>query len=133
MSRHLFVYGTLMAPEIIQRVAGLAPASEPARLPGYQCFAITGEVFPAILRRDTGEVRGLLYRNLSAPVLATLDDYEGDWYSRETVWVETQEGQGMCMALTFVVKPEHRHRLASEDWNFEEFRRLHLSRYLYSL
>lgn len=125
----VFVYGTLLADEIFGRVVGHCGPSVPAILKGYQRRAIRRAAFPAVVPKSGSVVKGMLHTEVNERALKALDDYEGKWYSRETVRVEA-DGQGNCMAFTYVLRPQYRRLLASGDWSYDDFRRLHLRSYL---
>jgi gamma-glutamylcyclotransferase (GGCT)/AIG2-like uncharacterized protein YtfP len=58
-----FVYGTLMADEVLRLLISRVPPSAPATLPGYARHRVKGQVFPAIVPatpQDT--VRGKVRR-----------------------------------------------------------------------
>lgn len=44
-----FVYGTLMADEVVKLLIKRVPPSRPATLAGYSRFRVKGQVFPAIV------------------------------------------------------------------------------------
>lgn len=83
---HLFVYGTLMAPETIKVITGQPLQGTPAYITGYQRFQVKNKNYPGIIKSD-GIVHGLLYSNVSPESIAKLDLYEGSEYNREKVEV----------------------------------------------
>lgn len=125
----VFVYGTLLASEIYQRVVGYAVPGVAAILHDYERRAIRRAPYPAIIPKHGSAVKGVLYGQVNERALKALDDYEGEWYSREMVEVEA-DGQGSCMAFTYVLRPQHRRLLASGEWSYDDFRRSHLRSYL---
>jgi gamma-glutamylcyclotransferase (GGCT)/AIG2-like uncharacterized protein YtfP len=54
----VFVYGTLMAEEVVRVLLGRAPPSSPALLPGHRRFSLRGRVYPAILPARGHAVNG---------------------------------------------------------------------------
>uniref|UniRef100_A0A453NA23 Putative gamma-glutamylcyclotransferase n=1 Tax=Aegilops tauschii subsp. strangulata TaxID=200361 RepID=A0A453NA23_AEGTS len=54
----VFVYGTLMAEEVVRVLLGRVPPSSPALLPNHQRLSIRGRVYPAILPVDGSKVPG---------------------------------------------------------------------------
>ena len=93
MSNHAFVYGTLLFPEIAQRVANISVEGEPATLLGYRRFeAKTRERgnYPAIVKDESASVDGLVYRDLSDQQIKALDEFEDiarELYVKQTVRV----------------------------------------------
>lgn len=88
----LFVYGTLSDPTVCAGLLGRVPCPAPARLSGYLRHEVRGEIYPAVVAKREGVVRGFLYECLSPTELAILDAYEGDEYGRIEVSVETEAG-----------------------------------------
>lgn len=83
---HLFVYGTLMDPEIILSISGKPHPGTPAYIMGYQRFQVKNKNYPGVIKSE-GLVHGLLYSNITPESLDKLDFYEGDEYTREKVEV----------------------------------------------
>lgn len=77
MSR--FVYGSLMAPEVLRALLGRVPSRVPATVRGYHRFRITDRVYPALYRADEGEsvVDGQVLSGMTRRELAILDWFEG--------------------------------------------------------
>jgi gamma-glutamylcyclotransferase (GGCT)/AIG2-like uncharacterized protein YtfP len=119
---HLFAYGTLLCPEIMNEVAGSSPASAPATLRGYCRRAVRGEEYPAILPDPLGSVAGVLYRDLPAAAWERLDRFEGEMYERLPVQVKLQGGS-MASASAYVVRPAFLSLLDAGDWDYDEFLR----------
>ena len=88
---NLFVYGTLMADEVLLALLARTPKRQPATLRGYVRGTVKGEAFPAILpspeARLGHKVEGLLLQDLTARELRVLDFYEDDGYDRLEVTV----------------------------------------------
>jgi len=61
----VFVYGTLMAEEVVRVLLGRAPPSSPALLPDHRRFSIRGRVYPAILPARGHAVSGKVRVRLS--------------------------------------------------------------------
>ena len=119
---NLFVYGTLMDPEIMTSVAGEVGNGQAARLSGYVRRRVSGELYPAIVPQPGSVVDGLLYARLSPAILEKLDCFEGKDYLRRTVLVELAEGRRVA-AQVYVFADKCRDRLSNEDWNLKAFRK----------
>lgn len=127
-TEHLYTYGTLQVPAIIEHIVGRPLTGVPARLDGYARFRVNGRVYPAIVEAAGGEVPGVLYAGLEATELERLDFYEGGLYERREVSVWAA---GVVQrAATYVLRPELRHELSDEPWDFAGFLRDHLNEYL---
>jgi gamma-glutamylcyclotransferase (GGCT)/AIG2-like uncharacterized protein YtfP len=129
MTYALFAYGTLQIPEVMQAVAGAGFLSQPARLAGYARYRIAGRPYPG-LRMEPGAVtEGLLYRGMDAAALRRLDEFEDEFYRRETLPVLTASGVP-AEAEVYVIPPEHYSMLADRTWDLEEFRNTALREFL---
>lgn len=83
---NLFVYGTLMWPEVFSGVTGRTVEGRPAVLAGARRLRVYGEVYPALVPGD-GFVEGILYENLTGADVTALDRFEGPEYERRPVTV----------------------------------------------
>jgi gamma-glutamylcyclotransferase (GGCT)/AIG2-like uncharacterized protein YtfP len=146
-SSTLFVYGTLMAPEVMRAVVGRLPPSSPATLVGYVRHPVRHQVYPGLIRTtncdsdDTttsSKVLGLLYTDLQAEELQLLDDFEDVQYSRTPVDVKTtapsttDEPRDTVIVSTFAyvwINPISELD-TSQDWSLEDFCRSHLHSFL---
>jgi gamma-glutamylcyclotransferase (GGCT)/AIG2-like uncharacterized protein YtfP len=102
-------------------VCGHHSPAVPATLRGYRRRRLHGEHYPGI-RPCAGEsVDGVLYSAITAPQLAALDAFEGDWYLRQAVSVETDAGSRP--AQVYVLAPSRDQLMSSEHWSLEDFLR----------
>lgn len=131
----VFVYGTLMVPEVLQLVLGRVPLGIEATLAGYKRHALLDEVYPAMVTETEAtpvpQVSGRLLRELTDSELQKLDAYEGPMYGRVTAPVVTEEGNGLAFA--YVLHDEFRHLLTANDWDPQTFLRRDLQRFLQQL
>ena len=67
----VFVYGTLMAEEVVRVLLGRAPPSSPAILADHRRFSIRGRVYPAILPARGHAVSGKVRVRLSLSTAET--------------------------------------------------------------
>jgi gamma-glutamylcyclotransferase (GGCT)/AIG2-like uncharacterized protein YtfP len=127
----LFVYGTLMVPDVLNALLGRLPLHCEALLEGYRRYTIQGECYPAIVNNPGANVRGLLLSGLTKSDVETLDDYEGDAYVRAQVIVavDGKPTQANC----YVWRSQSDVRLGNEAWDLETFRTRHLADYLRAL
>lgn len=149
----LFVYGTLLFPEVMAAVTGRRWRSVAAVLQGYARYQVKGQVFPGICRRPGAVVFGVVYSDLDERSWRCLDYFEGDFYRRRSLTVtlpnrqpkkdsrEFTGGQGVLpgglgadavtrQVQVYVMPPSHQHLLSTRLWSAAEFRLKHLSRYL---
>lgn len=128
MSQNVFVYGSLMFPEIYRKVTGSVPELTDAKLPGFRRYAVEGRGYPAIAPESEGNVEGKLLINVSDDELQALDSYEGissGLYSRCRVQVEGPNGQ--VEAETYVAGYALEKRLKGE-WDPAEFEKSYLGK-----
>ncbi|MBF9033379.1 NUDIX domain-containing protein [Rhodobacterales bacterium HKCCE2091] len=116
---HVFLYGTLRHPPLLQAVLGRAAEPVPARLPGHAVRAVEGETFPALHPDADAAADGLLVAVTEAET-ARLDYYLGPrGFTLAPVRVEA--GQGTEQALAPIPEPG-RHVLGG-DWSFGDWAR----------
>ncbi|WP_164867888.1 gamma-glutamylcyclotransferase family protein [Rhodovarius crocodyli] len=90
----IFLYGTLLRPDVLDREsgrAGLWRGLRPAMLHGYARVFLRGTPFPTLMRRKGAAVGGALLR-ADGETLARLNEYEGPPYRLVPVTVETERG-----------------------------------------
>ena len=86
----LFLYGTLLDPDLLAAFAGRAVPSTPATLRGWRRVALRDSRYPT-LRRARGAVLGVLV-TVDRPSLARLAAYEGPSYRLTPIVVTTVRG-----------------------------------------
>ncbi|WP_282785794.1 MULTISPECIES: gamma-glutamylcyclotransferase family protein [unclassified Nocardia] len=119
----LFVYGTLMFPEVLVELLGRAPHLDAARVSGRRAAALPGRVYPGLVTAAGAVTRGAVLRGLTAAEWRMLDDFEDDEYELRPVFVRT--GETAHAAWTYVWTAE---ALAS-DWSATAFADDHLPYY----
>ncbi|GIL67020.1 hypothetical protein Vafri_20410 [Volvox africanus] len=130
MPGNAFVYGTLMADEVVKVLIKRVPTSKPAALKGYTRYQVKGQVFPAIVPSTAeSKVQGKVLMDLSDKELEVLDVYESEEYYRATVMPILEDGSEI-QADVYVWKDQYRHLLLDEEWSFEQFMREHHDDYL---
>jgi gamma-glutamylcyclotransferase (GGCT)/AIG2-like uncharacterized protein YtfP len=115
--QHVFTYGSLMFPEVWNRVVRGNYRSCPARLDGYRRHALVDASYPAIVADAGASVDGVLYFDVDAADLARLDAFEGVEYRRDAVPVSTASGPAMAQAYVWLDAA----RLAHRPWLPERF------------
>lgn len=100
---NLFIYGSLLDPQIFKSVSGLGftlqrsqadgqnLSAEPAFLPGYRKVSPDNVYFYAV-ESPTSRIEGLVIYDVPARAMAEIDRYEGKRYDRDTVRVNTASG-----------------------------------------
>ena len=128
---HVFTYGTLMIPSVMEAVTGRRFASRKATLRGYARFRVKGASYPGLVEAAGATTDGVLYLDVDAASVVRLDAFEGAFYQRTRVEVYTPE-HDRWPAEVYVVPPHHRAHLSSEAWRLDDFRREHLEAFLAS-
>ncbi|KAL3587268.1 hypothetical protein D5086_014135 [Populus alba] len=82
---NVFVYGSLLADDVVRALLSRIPQSSPAILNGYHRFSIKGRVYPAILPAENKKVSGKVLHGITDPELYILDEFEDVEYERVTV------------------------------------------------
>ena len=134
-----------MAPQVLHRVifGTTTPKSsqtarliiKPAILPRYRRHRVTDCDYPAIVASDDKDacVRGILVHGLTNENVWRLDLFEGDQYERIKAKPQLIDQDGNMSdeveAETYVwIDPED--GLEKGEWDFEEFRREKMSRWI---
>ncbi|MFI6578928.1 gamma-glutamylcyclotransferase family protein [Nocardiopsis sp. NPDC050513] len=118
----LFVYGTLLFPEILDALLGRVPDAEPAAAPGWRAAALPGRPFP-VLVPGTDTAQGRLVSGLSESERRIIDVYEDDWYElRPLELADGRTGWAYVAAASTAVSPE--------DWDADAFAAEHLAAYV---
>lgn len=89
---YLFVYGTLVDPELLRSIIGRTVTGIPDKLYGYQykddALIIDGEKYPGIKECNGLSVEGVIY-DVCPEELTLLDQYESGKYQRKRVRLES--------------------------------------------
>ncbi len=119
MSVPLFIYGSLMHPEVLSRVLGRTPETRGATLTGFRRGVIRGESFPGVVPAESGSVEGLLVFDLTPSEIAEVDRFEDDFYRR--IPLEVLSESGMTRADVYVVEPRFESLVMAEEWDYALF------------
>ncbi|XP_062101172.1 AIG2-like protein D isoform X2 [Humulus lupulus] len=122
---NVFVYGSLMADDVVRVLLNRVPLSSIALLNGFHRYSIKGRVYPAILPVENKKVSGRVLTGITEPELYILDTFEDDEYERHTVEVSLEDSSGKLLAHTYVWSSIDDPNLYGE-WDFEEWKQLHM-------
>jgi gamma-glutamylcyclotransferase (GGCT)/AIG2-like uncharacterized protein YtfP len=126
---NLFAYGTLMFPEIWERVVGGEFRHEPATVHGFSVYRAAGQVFPVMVAAGENDtVAGIVIYHLTAADLAALDDYESDIYERIDVAAVLTDGR-VEGAQAYLLPDAMRYLASREPWTAAWFRREAMAAY----
>ena len=131
---HLFVYGCLMFPEILEALIGKKYTLKGAVLQGYQRVKVQTDdsiAYPVIVPETSGSVEGSLVRNVHPISMKEIDDFEEIEklvYLKQEITVRLSHEENL-VALTYVRGPGTKQDL-TQLWNPDEFRKKDLQRCL---
>ena len=128
----IFVYGTLIFPQVMEAVTGRPHEGQTAKLHNFAAYKVVGDVYPGIWHLEGVTTDGILYQDISPEDLEVLDRYEGEEYNRELLEVETEDGN-MHRAWAYTYRPAYRHMLSETPWNAEYFNESELEAYVAKL
>ena len=121
----LFVFGTLMDPDLLTLVLGRAldPAGVvPARLRGWRRVHVAGRPYPMVVPHPGGRVEGLLLHGLGPVDLDRLAYYEGWEYRLAPQAVLDAVGRPVAARLYRAIGPV---RADPRPWRLDRWRALH--------
>lgn len=88
-----------------------------AILPGFDRKGVRNEVFPVIVPSAVeSQVQGIVYLDVSAPDLARLDQFEGEYYFRKTEQVITAD-MAILPAEVYILKEEFYAIISPATWD----------------
>lgn len=106
---NLFVYGSLMKPDVLSRFVSGKPKLLSATLRGFAKGDLRSIPYPAIVSRANSRVLGKLVVSVPNSAWALLDEYEGALYRRISVAVITEQGRRVP-AQVYELRPRFRSR-----------------------
>lgn len=115
---NVFVYGSLLADEIVKVLLRRVPPSSSAFLNAFHRFSIKGRVYPAILPVENKKVTGRVLFGITNPELDILDTFEDVEYERRTVEVSLMDSSEKLQAHTYVWSDKNDPNLYGV-WDFE--------------
>jgi gamma-glutamylcyclotransferase (GGCT)/AIG2-like uncharacterized protein YtfP len=127
----LFAYGSLLFPAVLEAVIGVARSPRPARLTDHARFLVRGEPYPAIVEARGALTVGVVYADLPAEAFVRLDRFEGSFYERRMLEVDSDGGARLAFA--YVVPDSRRDLIDEAPFDPAVFERDHLAAWLDSL
>lgn len=129
MGERVFTYGTLMFHDVMEAVTGKRFRHEEARLEGYARYGLRGFIYPGLVKEEEGATLGVLYLDVDEKSLKWLDDFEDNFYMRESVSVETRAAQ--VSALAYMIRDKFAPQIVEDHpWSPREFWRKHQKEYI---
>jgi len=115
---HIFTYGSLMFPEIWQRVVRGSYQATSATALDFARYALSDDTYPGMIAKAGGRVEGVLYLDVDAADVQALDAFEGSEYRRDDVTVQMDTGESL-LARTYIFIATH--RLSDTAWEPNAF------------
>ncbi|XP_038885505.1 AIG2-like protein D isoform X2 [Benincasa hispida] len=123
---NVFVYGSLLADDVVRVLLKRIPQSSSAVLHGYQRFSVRGRVYPAILPVENKRITGKVLFGITNPEMDILDMFEDVEYEKNVVEVSLVDGSEKLAALTYVWSSSSDADFLYGEWNFEEWKQSHM-------
>jgi hypothetical protein len=117
---NLFVYGTLLFPEVLTALLGRVPAHAPAVAAGWRAAALPGRPYPGLVPAAGRRASGLVLSGLDDDECRLLDAYESDDYQLTTIVLD---GGRSCSGYVW------RHDVLPHDWSPKQFATTELGEY----
>ncbi len=128
-SPHVFVYGSLMWPDVRSRVLRTDPEAQAATVRGYRRQALKGRPYPALVPAGEGiRITGQILRDVPPDDLRRLDAFEGRNYRRVTVPVALHPHGDLLAGL--YLWQAGADALAPDEWDPDWFAREGLPQFL---
>ncbi|MEM1094491.1 MAG: gamma-glutamylcyclotransferase family protein [Bacteroidota bacterium] len=125
-THHVFCYGSLMYPQVWQRVVDGRYERQHATVRGYQRYALRHASYPGLRPALGAAVAGVLYLDVGARDLHQLDAFEGEEYERIAV---ARDG-ATYTASAYLYRDAFAHRVLETVWDAAFFEAYHLPRFL---
>jgi hypothetical protein len=96
MERPLFVYGSLIVPEVVLALLDRVPRSQDAALSGWAARCLPGVAYPGLVPDERGVARGLILHDLTTGEAALIDAWETDVYEKRLVHPSLEGGSSIA-------------------------------------
>ncbi|MDF1753253.1 MAG: gamma-glutamylcyclotransferase [Verrucomicrobiales bacterium] len=127
---NLFVYGTLLFPEIRNLVGRRQFQAADATLEGFEIYRVKNAAYPGIVEQDGGTVPGQILRHITPAEIDFFDQYEDDFYQRITVAVTTPDESVISAECYAVPSITSREILTKVVWTADWFTTNHYADFL---
>ncbi len=126
----LFVFGSLMDPQVLELVSGM-PLTElvvtPATVQGYRQGVVAEENYPVLVACESSETSGLLIKGLSSTALERILFFEGEEYALQPIDVRVP---GEESAQAFYFRDTGVYTVRENKWDFDQWTRLHKASFI---
>jgi gamma-glutamylcyclotransferase (GGCT)/AIG2-like uncharacterized protein YtfP len=141
-NQNVFVYGTLMYPQVLHALLNRVPSKSKAAIHGYKRYKIKGQVFPGVIPATPEcKVEGVLLKELTPEDMVVFDEFEGEEYYKLPIQPQLiSEENGNEIASTTAPAPvidasvyiwqDSLRDLLYGEWDPEAFAKTHLESYV---
>ncbi len=125
--QQVFIYGSLLFPEITKKLTGKSFKTSPAILKGYKMYCVKGCDYPAIIRENGTFTNGKIMRNVNETDILKMSFFEGDEYEIKKLRVLINGKSEIALAFVWAKEIEN---LENKKWDFQEFEKNSLEYYI---
>jgi len=125
--QHLFIYGTLLFPEILEGLTEKRFETKPAKLTGHKRYRVNGCDYPAVVPDHNSTVEGKLVLDVDKRAMDILTYFEGDYFKKAGALVQIADET--LAAAVFIWKEDLAY-LENNDWDRNEFEQSSLKLYV---
>lgn len=118
---NIFVYGTLLYPEVRKALTLANYTTYPGILQNFERYCVKGEIYPAIKEERGKEVAGEVIELVSQRDKDVLDAFEGDEYLLQKVQIHAKSKQIDC--YVYVYNPAYYWKMDDMLWKPENVSR----------
>lgn len=134
MATNVFVYGSLMEPQVWEAVTGASVHMFDATVFDHARYKIEDALYPAMVAEPGKEVRGKLVLDVTPEQLDRLNSFEGVGPDVDLGEYEFSPIRVICQgdeidANTYLASPQLAERLSPEEWD-PDFFRLRVSEFM---
>ncbi|MEX5634129.1 gamma-glutamylcyclotransferase family protein [Parafrankia sp. FMc2] len=120
----LFVYGSLLFPDVLRALIDRDPHRVPVTVTGWQVIALPERIYPGLIREQAATATGHLFDDLTEAEWNTLDAFEADIYTLSRIGLD-HDRHAWAYACAEPAK-----FLPAQPWSPDEFARDHLPSYV---
>ncbi|BBN00380.1 protein MpAIG2 [Marchantia polymorpha subsp. ruderalis] len=136
--RNVFVYGSLMAPEVLAAIIHRVPPQATAVVANFHRYSIRNRLYPAVLPLAGGNVTGKVLFDLTHEELKLLDEFEDFEYTRHLVETTVQDKVTDDLNISIAVPvqaylyvwADAEDKSLYGDWDYETWRTNNLQEFL---
>lgn len=116
----IFVYGSLLAPQLVGELIGFNPFSIAARVSGFRRVSLKDCGYPSLMMSDisSDEVEGKILFGMTDEALHMLRLYEGDLYTSIEIPART-ESLNVINVLAFIARPDV--GCCESNWSYDDW------------